>query len=56
MQGGIILEVQFYSLPSVGALRNLLVRAICHMIDVAWTKIMVLDELVTHPSITMLLG
>ena len=56
MQGVILLEVPVYFLPSVGALIKIFLRSSCHMVDVSWTKIMVIYDLVIHPSVTIFLG
>ena len=56
MQGSIFLEGLVSLLPIVYALRKLLLRASWHMVYVDWTKVVIIDELETHPSVTMFLS
>ena len=56
MQGSIFLEGLVPLLPSVYALIKLLLHARFHMFYVAWTKVVIIDEIVNHPSVTMFLG
>ena len=56
IQGSIFLEGQVYLLLSVCALSKLIFGAICLMIYVAYTKVLIINELVTHPSAMMFHG
>ena len=56
MKGNIFIEGKFYFLPSVSALRKLLLCAIIHMVYVAWTKVVIIYELLAHYSITIFLA
>ena len=56
MQGSIILEGTVYLIPSLCAMSKLIFCDSCHMVDVAWTKILIIYELVAHPSVTIFLG
>ena len=56
MQGSIFLEGPIPLFPSISALGELLLRFIRHVVYVAWTKLMIIYELVAQSSITILLG
>ena len=54
IQGSILLEGPVSLLSSVSALGKLLLRSSRHVVYVAWTQVMVVYEIVSHSSITML--
>ena len=56
IQGRIFLEGPASVLPSICALSKLLFGARCHIIYVVWSRVLIMDELVTHPSVTLFLG
>ena len=55
-KGRIFLKGTIYISPSVGELDELLLRAIYHVIYVAWTQVMVVYEPESQSSITMILS
>ena len=56
MQGRIFIEVPVYLLPSVSALSKILLCASRHVVNVAWTKVVIVYEILSHFPITMFLG
>ena len=56
MQGIIFIGGKVSILLSVCELSKLLFGSICHVIYVAWTKVVIVNVLVTHPYVTMFLG
>ena len=56
MQGSIFNEGPVSISPSVGALRNLLLCASQHGVYVLWTNIVIVYEILSHPSIMMFLA
>ena len=56
MQGIILIECPLSVIPSVCELGKLLYLSICHMVDVYWTKIMIIYEIITPPYVTIFIG
>ena len=56
MKASILLKGPVSLLPSVSALSKLLFCASCHVVCVAWTKVVIIYELVAHYSVTVFLG
>ena len=56
MQDSIFLEGPVSLFSSLGALSKIILRASLHVVYVAWTKAVVVYDLVAYSSITMFLG
>ena len=56
IKGSIFIKGPVSLLPSVCAPTKILFGAIYHMIYVAWTKLVIINDLVTHHSVRMFLG
>ena len=56
MQGSIFLEGPVSILHSVCELSKLLFGASFYMVCDSWTKVVIIDELLTHPSVIIFLG